>query len=149
MNGRRKTALPIEPDATRCSILVCDTPWELTQLIGETIGVFDSAEQIMLWMLLLILCVKINWVLLFGHMRVQAGTNCAVRADAVTYWIAAQLTTPVKIDQSMASVPQFIERKGVSSFCPFPSTSPITSLHLTLLISAAKKQLSAQIYMCS
>lgn len=52
-------------------------------------------------------------------MRVQAGTNCAVRADAVTYWIAAQLRTPVKIDQSMASVPRFIEREGASSFSPF------------------------------
>lgn len=57
MNGRRKAGLPIELDAGSCSILVCDTPWELTQPIGETIGVFDSAEQIMLWMLLLILCV--------------------------------------------------------------------------------------------
>lgn len=30
---------------------------ESTQFIGETIGVFNSTEQIMLWMLLLILCV--------------------------------------------------------------------------------------------
>lgn len=52
---KKKSALPIEPDAAPCSILVCDAPWELTQPIGETIGVFDSAEQIMLWMLLLIL----------------------------------------------------------------------------------------------
>lgn len=52
-------------------------------------------------------------------MRVQAGTNYAVRADAVTYWIAAQLRTPVKIDQSMTSVPEFIGREEASSFCPF------------------------------
>lgn len=72
-------------------------------------------------------------------MRVQPGTNCAVRADAVTYWIAAQLRTPVKIDQSIASAPLFIEREGASSFCPFPPTSPFTSLHLTLLISVQTK----------
>lgn len=30
--------------------------------------------------------------------------------DAVTYWIAPQLKTPVKINQSMASVPPFIEK---------------------------------------
>lgn len=52
-----KAALLIELDAASCSILVCDAPRELTQPIGETIGVFDSAEQIMLRMLLLILCV--------------------------------------------------------------------------------------------
>lgn len=83
-------------------------------------------------------------------MRVQAGTNCAVRTDAVTYWIAAQLRTPVKIDQSMASVPLFFEREGAAtSFCLFPPTAPFTSLHLTLLISETKDNLSAEIYMCS
>lgn len=44
-------------------------------------------------------------------MRLQAGTDCAVPVDAVTYWIAPQLKTPVKIDQSMASVPPFIEKE--------------------------------------
>lgn len=62
-----------------------------------------------------------------------------MRADAVTYWMTAQLSTPVKIDQSMASVPLFIEKEGAASFCPFPPTSPFTSLHLTLLISVLTK----------
>lgn len=73
-------------------------------------------------------------------MRVQAGTDCAVRVDAVTYWIAAQLKTPVQIDQSMASVPLFIERGSFFCLlCPPPPTSPSTSLHLTLLITVHTK----------
>lgn len=54
-------------------------------------------------------------------MRVQAGTDCAVPIDAVTYWNAPQLKTPVKIDQSMASVPPFIEKELFLLSCqPFP-----------------------------
>lgn len=73
-------------------------------------------------------------------MRVQAGTNDAVRADAVTYWIAAQLRTPVKIDQSVASVPRLIGSERAPPFCPFsPTPPPFPSLHFTLLICAQTK----------
>lgn len=52
-----KKILPIGLRAARCNIFLCEAQWEFTQSIGETIGVFNSTEQIMLWMLLLILCV--------------------------------------------------------------------------------------------
>lgn len=53
-------------------------------------------------------------------MRVHAGTNCALRADAVTYWIAAQLRTPVKMDQSMASVLFLLREQELLLFVHFP-----------------------------
>lgn len=83
-------------------------------------------------------------------MRVRAGTDCTVRVDAVTYWIAAQLKTPAKIDQSMASVPLLIEREG--AFSSFVSASSHPPFFLTTFnfidLYADKRQLSAQIYMC-
>lgn len=57
VNGEKKR-LPIGLEAaSRCNIFLCEAPGESTQSIGETIGVFNSTERIMLWMLLLILCV--------------------------------------------------------------------------------------------
>lgn len=55
--------------------------------------------------------------------------------DAVTYWNAPQLKTPVQIDQSITSVPLFIESLF---FCLVNvlhlPPSLFTSVHLTLLI---------------
>ena len=66
-------------------------------------------------------------------MRVQAAADCAVPADALTYWIAPAPKTPVKIDQSMASAPPFIERELRLLSCQ-PRLPPPTSVHLALLI---------------
>lgn len=62
--------------------------------------------------------------------------------DAVTYWIAPQLKTPVKINQSMASVPPFIEKELFLLSCqrlPPPPPPLFTSVPLTLLIPMQTK----------
>lgn len=64
--------LPSGFKAARWSIFLCEAQGESTQSIGETIGVFDSTKQIMLWMSLLIRVVWINSLLVF---RTQQGTS--------------------------------------------------------------------------
>lgn len=61
--------------------------------------------------------------------------------EAVAYWTAPQLKTPVKINQSMASVPPFIEKELFLLSCqPLPLPAPLfTSAHLTLLIPLKTK----------
>lgn len=57
VNGEKKRVLPVGLEAARSNIFLCEAPWVSTQSIGETIGVFNSTEQIMPRMLLLILCI--------------------------------------------------------------------------------------------